>query len=351
MHNLNAVLLAAEMEPRLFDLDFQLLADSLLTIIAVFVLFIALSYLLFNPARKFMQDRQNKIAGELDHAKTAQEDAEKLKADYEARLANVDKEADEILSAARAKALANEADIVAKAREEASRIIAHAHVEAELEKKKAADEIKQEMVGLAMDAAGKFVRVSMDDRTKNALMAKLVSQVYAEALFGLGVENGLLDTLLEELNGMCEILGKNPQFVTLLGHPELDQKEKTAVFDRVFDGKISKELNGFCHLLLEKGRFGELFAIREDYERRCLAYHKIGVVYVTSAEELSDTQKENIRQKLLATTDFVSLQIHYQVDAALIGGLKIQIGDRVVDSSIQNRLKRMKDSLMRVSLS
>ena len=45
MHNLNAVLLAAEMEPRLFDLDFQLLADSLLTIIAVFVLFIALSYL------------------------------------------------------------------------------------------------------------------------------------------------------------------------------------------------------------------------------------------------------------------------------------------------------------------
>ena len=96
MHNLNAVLLAAEMEPRLFDLDFQLLADSLLTIIAVFVLFIALSYLLFNPARKFMQDRQNKIAGELDHAKTAQEDAEKLKAEYEARLANVDKEADEI---------------------------------------------------------------------------------------------------------------------------------------------------------------------------------------------------------------------------------------------------------------
>ena len=177
MHNLNAVLLAAEMEPRLIDLDFQLLADSLLTIIAVFVLFIALSYLLFNPARKFMQDSQNKIAGELDHAKTALEDAEKLKADYEARLANVDKEADEILSAARAKAMANEADIVAKAREEASRIIAHAHVEAELEKKKAADEIKQEMVGLAMDAAGKFVRVSMDDRTKNALIEETLAEI------------------------------------------------------------------------------------------------------------------------------------------------------------------------------
>ena len=176
-------------------------------------------------------------------------------------------------------------------------------------------------------------------------MAKLVSQVYAEALFGLGVENGLLDTLLEELNGMCEILGKNPQFVTLLGHPELDQKEKTAVFDRVFDGKISKELNGFCHLLLEKGRFGELFAIREDYERRCLAYHKIGVVYVTSAEELSDTQKENIRQKLLATTDFVSLQIHYQVDAALIGGVRVAVGDQMLDASVRGKLDAMATAL------
>ena len=86
MHQINAVLLAAEMEPRLFDLDFQLLADSVLTIIAVFVLFIALSYLLFNPARKFMQERSNKIAGELDQAKTAQEDAFALKAEYEASL-------------------------------------------------------------------------------------------------------------------------------------------------------------------------------------------------------------------------------------------------------------------------
>ena len=76
-------------------------------------------------------------------------------------------------------------------------------------------------------------------------------------------------------------------------------------------------------------------------------------MYVTSAEELSDTQKENIRQKLLATTDFVSLQIHYQVDAALIGGLKIQDPATCdcTTRSIQNRLKRMKDSLMRVSLS
>ena len=151
------------------------ISSCLLTIIAVFVLFIALSYLLFNPARKFMQDRQNKIAGELDHAKTAQEDAEKLKADYEARLANVDKEADEILSAARAKALANEADIILSDKHQNSiRLLRFPDI---LQFLKAADEIKQEMVGLAMDAAGKFVRVSMDDRTKNALIEETLAEI------------------------------------------------------------------------------------------------------------------------------------------------------------------------------
>ncbi|MDO4293678.1 MAG: F0F1 ATP synthase subunit B [Eubacteriales bacterium] len=165
------------MEPRLFDLDFQLLADSVLTIIAVFVLFLALSYLLFNPARKFMQKRQEKIAGELDHAKAAEQEALQLKAQYEEKLAGVESQADEILSAARARAMANEADIVERAREEAARIIARARVEADLEKQKAADEIKCEMIGLAMDAAEKFVRVSMDEKTKNALIDETLAEI------------------------------------------------------------------------------------------------------------------------------------------------------------------------------
>ena len=103
--------------------------------------------------------------------------------------------------------------------------------------------------------------------------------------------------------------------------------------------------------MLEKGRFGELSGIRKDFERRCLDHKKTGVVYVTSAAELTDPQKEKIRQKLLATTPYVSLQMHWETDAALIGGLKIRIGDRVVDNSIENRLRQMKESLMRISLS
>lgn len=177
MHIFGTALLTAEMEPRLFDLDYQLLADSLLTIIAVFVLFLALSYFLFDPARKFLQNRQQKIAGELENAKTKEEEAAKLKEEYEAKLANIEKEADEILSAARRKGLANETRIVEAAKEEAARIIARANVEAELEKKKAADEVKKEMIVIAAAMAAKVAGASMDEGKQDALLDETLAEI------------------------------------------------------------------------------------------------------------------------------------------------------------------------------
>ena len=133
------ILATGQMEPRLFDLDLQLIADASLMIIAVFALFLIASKMLFNPVRDMMRKRQEKIKGELDAAAHDMEDAAKLKADYESRIKNIDKEAEAILSEARKKALANENRIIAEAKEEAARIIERAETEAELEKKKAAD--------------------------------------------------------------------------------------------------------------------------------------------------------------------------------------------------------------------
>ena len=108
---------------RLFDLDFQLLHDTVLAAIAVFVLFLFLSYLLFNPVRKMLEDRKMKIKTDLDTAKLDKEDAAALKAEYDAKLKNIEKEAEEILSEARQKALKNEAKIVDEAKEELSEVV------------------------------------------------------------------------------------------------------------------------------------------------------------------------------------------------------------------------------------
>lgn len=181
-------------------------------------------------------------------------------------------------------------------------------------------------------------------------MAKLVSQVYGEALFGLAAESGRLASVSEELEAVIEILNENPQYADLLAHPQLDEQEKTEVFDRVFEGKISSELTGFFHILLEKGRFRNLDAIWAYFHEKQLEHDRIGVAYVTSAVDLSDRQKKEIENRLLDTTDYVSMQMNYETDPALIGGLKIRIGDRVVDSSIQSKLNDMKAQLMKIQL-
>ena len=74
------LLLAANvMEDRLFNIDFQLLADATLTLIAVIALFFFASYFFFNPAREFLQKRQDKIKEELDNAKESMDSANALK--------------------------------------------------------------------------------------------------------------------------------------------------------------------------------------------------------------------------------------------------------------------------------
>lgn len=166
----------ASME-RLFDLDWQLLADSCLMIIAIFILLLAMSYFLFNPARKLLQDRQQKIKGELEDAKENQEYAQRLKEEYEAKLKEIDKESESILSEARKKALANENQIIAEAKEEAARIMERARKEAELEKQKMADDVKKEMISIASMMAGKIVSASVDTEVQNALIDETLKEM------------------------------------------------------------------------------------------------------------------------------------------------------------------------------
>ena len=171
--------LAAESEGlwnRIFGLDAQLIADAVILALAVGFLFFLLSALLFNPARELMKKRQDKIKEEMDTAARDMADAKQMKAEYDAKLAAADKDVDAILSEGRKKALARENEIIAEAKEEAARVMERAEREIELEKSKVKDEVKQEMIGVAREMAGRFVAASMDD----AAQAKLIDEALNE---------------------------------------------------------------------------------------------------------------------------------------------------------------------------
>ena len=161
----------------LFNLDAQLLFNTLLIAIAVFVLFLVLSNLLFNPARKLLQDRQDRINRDINDAKEDKESAAALKAEYESKLKDINKEAEAILSEARQKALKNEARIIAEAKEEAARIMKIARTEAELEKKHAMDDVKQEMITIASLMAQKVVSANIDTAIQDALVEETLKEM------------------------------------------------------------------------------------------------------------------------------------------------------------------------------
>lgn len=162
---------------RIFNLDPQLLQDAIILAVNIFILFLLGSYLLFNPIRDLLKKRQDKVEADIEDAKKSKEEAEALKAQYDEQLKNADKAADQILADARKKALAREEEMISEAKAEADRILVRANSEIELEKKKAADDMKKEMIAVATMMAGKVVSASIDTDIQESLVDETLNEM------------------------------------------------------------------------------------------------------------------------------------------------------------------------------
>ena len=97
-------------------------------------------------------------------------------------------------------------------------------------------------------------------------------------------------------------------------------------------------------------RYEEIDGILASFINMVKEYKKIGIAYVQTPADLTDAQKKRIEQKLLDTTGYVKMEMNYSIDKSLIGGMKIRIGDRVVDSSISTKLNELAKDLRRIQL-
>ena len=181
-------------------------------------------------------------------------------------------------------------------------------------------------------------------------MAKLVSKVYGDALFETAMEKGVLSDWYEEVQALRGIFAEHADLAQFLNHPQITKEEKVSVAENIFRGRISEGLLGFLVIVIEKGRQNDILPICDYFIDRVKEYKKIGMVKVTSAVILSDEQKKRVEKRILGTTQYVDLEITYEVDETLLGGLVIRIGDRVVDSSIRAQLDKMKRDLMKIQL-
>ena len=182
-------------------------------------------------------------------------------------------------------------------------------------------------------------------------MAKLVSKVYGDALFSLAVEENRVDELWDETRAMKQVLSENPDFMAILEHPEMTMEKKMDVLQEVFQKELSQDMMGLLHVLVKKGRNGELIHGLAYFNECAMAYTKIGKVQIQTPMPLSEKQKKKIEQKLLEVSEYETLSVDYEIDKSLLGGIVIRIGNQVLDNSIRAKLDAMTRDLSKVRLS
>ena len=182
-------------------------------------------------------------------------------------------------------------------------------------------------------------------------MARSVKKIYGTALFETGLESGSLPRLYGEAQLVGETLRANEALRDLLASPRISAEEKEQMLGSIFAGKVSDEMLGLFSVVAKKNRETELEGILENFLELTKEHLGIGICYVETPAELTAQQKEKVENKILSTTAYRELEMHYNVDASLLGGMVIRVGDRVVDSSVRTRLKSLERELMSIQLS
>lgn len=181
-------------------------------------------------------------------------------------------------------------------------------------------------------------------------MAKLISGTYGEALFELAVEEKAEDAFLEESIALAQVLKVNQDLNKVMNHPKIMKEEKKSTLEQIFKGRIREELLGFLLLVVEKDRYDSLDDILSYFINKMKEHKGIGTAYVQTAVSLTEQQKNEVEKRLLETTKYQKVEVIYEVDESLIGGMVIRIKDRVLDSSIRSKLTGLERDLMKIQL-
>ncbi|MDB5332355.1 MAG: atpH [Phycisphaerales bacterium] len=168
---------------------------------------------------------------------------------------------------------------------------------------------------------------------------------YARSLLELANEQKQAEETGQELAGLGEILAANPVFRDYLADPAVGKTERKAVIEKTFRGRVSPLVYNFLGVMNGHGRLGVLGQVASAF--RDLLDAQLGniEVGVTSALKLSPDQLEQVRQRVSSALGKNAI-IRELVDDSIIGGLMVQVEDRLIDASVRNQLQAMKRRLL-----
>jgi F-type H+-transporting ATPase subunit delta len=166
---------------------------------------------------------------------------------------------------------------------------------------------------------------------------------YAEAAFQVALADGTLDRWNADLAVAAGILGR-PDVEPVVESPAVPHVQRQAVVSALLASRISPAALRLVSLLVTRGRVRALPQVAEEFNRLLLKHRGVVMATVTSAVELTADETAAIRSRVEAMAGS-SVELRTEVNPDLIGGLTIQVRDRLLDASIRGRLERLRDQL------
>ncbi len=177
-----------------------------------------------------------------------------------------------------------------------------------------------------------------------------IADKYAKALFAAAQDAGRVQKVAADMASLLRLRDEDPAFLNFLVSPEVGPEHKTAFILTVFGPRLDPLAVNFLRLLIDKGRIKLLAHTCGEFRRLTEEYRGLMRARVVSAAALDGEQEARIKRELdRITGKDVILDRH--VDPALLGGVVVHLGTKIIDRSLRRGLKELSDSLLRAELS
>lgn len=174
----------------------------------------------------------------------------------------------------------------------------------------------------------------------NPLTLKIAAP-YARALFDFSVEKNIMHQITADFQNLDNFLEESPELMTYLNSPIVNKSAKREVLTKALESQVNTGTFKFLMVLVNRDRINLLKSVISSYLELVYKTASIKTIEVSTAFAFTNTQKDELIQKLKELTSAREIRLIIIVDSSLIGGFSIKTESKVIDFTIKNQLQKL----------
>ena len=178
------------------------------------------------------------------------------------------------------------------------------------------------------------------------MSADKLAKRYAKALFDDAQVKGVLETVNTDMELIKQSIQGSKELDIFLKNPIIRSTKKIAVLKKVFGEKVSEDSFSLILLLIDKGREGYMEEVASFFNRIYNDFHQILEVTITTALPMDSATEESIKKVIYSKVGEKTLIVKSLIDTNIIGGFLVDLGDKVYDASVRNKLSNIANKLI-----